>query len=170
MRFAEAEFGGETIGGGAAVAQSFFDGAAKGEADAIEVARDAGFVFGELPADFGEGLLLGIIEAKALLIAGIESGKGCLQSADEKSGVAFAMRIGGLNRNGLRNFVRRMPIGRFCVAIIERFKAAAGADGVNVSLGENGAKPGLERAAAVEITEERTLAARAICKAVEFSE
>ena len=33
-------------------------------------------------------------------------------------------------------------------------KAAAGANGLDVALGENGAEPGLERAAAVEIAEE----------------
>ena len=33
-------------------------------------------------------------------------------------------------------------------------EAAAGANGIDVTLGEDGAEPGLERAAAVEIAEE----------------
>jgi hypothetical protein len=80
---AEAEFSGETVGGGTAVAKSFLDRAAKRETDAIEIARDTGFVFGQLLADFGESLLLGIVKAKALLITGIESGDGGLQGTDK---------------------------------------------------------------------------------------
>jgi hypothetical protein len=78
------------------------------------------------------------------------------------------MRINGLKGNGLGNFVRRVPIGRFCVAVIERFETAAGADGVDVALGENGAEPGLERAAAVKIAEEGALAARTIGETVKL--
>jgi len=40
-------------------------------------------VFGELLADFGKSLLLGIVKAKALLITGIESGDGGLQGTDK---------------------------------------------------------------------------------------
>jgi hypothetical protein len=50
---AKAAFGSEAVGGRAAFAESFFDGAAESQADAIEIARNAGLVLGELLADLG---------------------------------------------------------------------------------------------------------------------
>jgi hypothetical protein len=72
---AEGAFGRETVGGRAACAENFFDGTTECEADAIEIARDAGLVFRELTADFCEGLLFGVVEAEALFVARIEGVK-----------------------------------------------------------------------------------------------
>ncbi len=135
MGVAEAEFGGKAVGGGTAFAEGLFDGAAKSETNAIEVARDAGFVFGELSADFGEGLLLGVVEAQSLFIAGIEGCERGVQGTDKKRDVAFPIGVERLDGNGLRDFVG----ARFCVVLLEGFKAAGCANGVNMTLGENGA-------------------------------
>ena len=164
MRVAEAGLGGETIYSGTAVAKRFFDGPAESKADAIEVTRDAGFMFGELAANFGEGLLLRIVEAQALFIARVEVRKSGLQGTNEKRDVALAMRVGGLYGNGVRN----LGGARLGIVVVEGFEAASSADGVNVALSEDGAEPGLERTATVEIAEERALAAGSIGESVEF--
>ena len=65
-------------------AQSGLDGGAQLAADAIEIARDAGFVFGEFAADMGEGLLVGVVEVEALAVSGVESVEGFVR-ASEKS-------------------------------------------------------------------------------------
>ena len=164
LRVAEAGIGGETIYSGTAVAKRFFDGAAESEADAIEVSRNAGLVLGELAANFGEGLLLRIVEAQALFIARVEGGKSALQGTNEKGGITLAIRIGGLHGNGIRNLVGA-GLG---IVVIEGFETASSADGVNVALSEDSAEPGLERTAAVEIAEEGALAAGSIRESVEF--
>jgi hypothetical protein len=169
LGIAEAKFGSEAVDGGTTVAKSFFDGAPENEADAIEIARDAGFVLAELSADFGEGLLVRVIQTQALFIAGIESGESGLQRADEKGAVAFTIGIGRLNGNGVREFLDGLRAGRFCLIVFEGFEAAPCADGIDVALSQNSAKPSLERAAPVEITEERAFAASAVGEAVEFS-
>src|SRR5271163_4156832 len=120
----------------------------------------------DLPADLGEGLFFGIVKAEALFIARIESRESGLQGAHKKRGVPFAIGISRLNGNGGRNFMR----GGFCLVVIEGFEAAPRTDGVNVTLGENGAKPGFERAAAVEVTEKRALATGALREPIEFGE
>src|SRR5208282_6623145 len=58
----------------------------------------------------------------------------------------------------------------FSVVIFEGFKTSASADDVNVALSENGAEPGFERAAPVEIAEKRALAAGTIRQPVKFCE
>jgi len=166
LRIAEAEFGSEAVHSGTAVTKGVFHGAAESKADAIEVARDAGFVFGELAANFGEGLLLRIVEAQALFIARVDGGKSALQGTNEKGDVALAMRVGRLHGNCGSDFVD----GRFYIVVVEGLEAASRADGVNVALSEDGAEPSLERASSVEITEEGALAAGAIRETVEFSE
>jgi hypothetical protein len=163
LRVAEAGLGGETIYSGTAVAKRFFDGPAESKADAIEVTRDAGFVFGKLAANFGEGLLLRIVKAQALFIARVEGGESALQGTNEKRDVALAMRVGGLYGNGLSDLV-----GRLGIVVVEGFEAAPSADGVNVALSEDGAEPGLERTAPVEIAEKRALAAGSIGEPVKF--
>ena len=50
-------------------------------------------MFTEMLANFGKGLLLCVIKAQTLFIAGIESGESGVQSADEKGDVAIAMGI-----------------------------------------------------------------------------
>src|SRR5271154_4939428 len=74
------------------------------------------------------------------------------------------MGVGRLNGNGLREFL----CAWFCIIVVEGFEAAASADGVNVALSENGAQPGLERAATVEITEKRALTAISVGKSIEL--
>ena len=170
MGVAEGGLGGETVGSGAAGAENFFDGAAESETDAIEIARDAGFVLGELTADFGKGFLFGVIKAEALFVARIEGGESGLQGAYEKSDVAFSIGIRRLYRNGLRCFLDGLHARGFAVIVVEGFEAAIGADEVDVTLCENGAKPGFERTAAVKITEEGAFAASAIGEAVELGE
>jgi hypothetical protein len=49
-------------------AQGGLDRGAEFAADAIEIARDAGLVFAEFPADVCEGLLVGVMEAQALAV------------------------------------------------------------------------------------------------------
>ena len=164
MRVAEADFGSEAVYSGTPVAKRFFDGAAESKADAIEVARDAGFVFRKLAANFGEGLLLSIVEAQALFVARVEGGKSGLQGTNEKRDVALAMRVGGLYGNGLGDFV----VAGLGIVVVEGFEAASRADSVNMALSEDGAEPGLERTAAVEIAEEGALAAGSVGESVEF--
>jgi hypothetical protein len=135
LGIAEARFGSGTVRCGAPVAKRFFDGAAKSETDAIKIARNAGLMFRELPANLGQSLLFGIVQTQALFISRIKGGDSSLQGANEKSGVAFVMGIGGLHGNGLRDFLRRVPIRRFCVACIQGFEASPGADRINVPLG-----------------------------------
>ena len=54
--------------------------------------------------------------------------------------------------------------------LIEFGEAPAGANGVDVALGENGAQPGLQRAASVEIAEERALTALRVGETVKIRE
>lgn len=166
MCLAESSFRSETVDGGTAVAKSLLNGAAKRETDAIEVARDTGLMLAELFADFGKGLFLGVVQAQALVIARIEGGESGLQRADEKCDVAFAMRVGRLDRD--RSGQMRSAGVR--ILVVERLEAAVFADRINVPLGQHGAKPGLERAAAVEITEKRVFPAGAFRKSIEFGE
>jgi hypothetical protein len=170
LGLAEGGLGGKPVSGGAAGAENFFDGAAECEANAIQVARYAGLVFGELAADFGEGLLFGVVEPKALFVARIEGGESGLQGADKKSGVALAVGVGRLDGNRVRDFLDSLGVGRSSVIFIEGFEAAIGADTIDVTLSENGAEPGFERAAAVEIAEEGAVAAVSIGEAIEFGE
>lgn len=103
-------------------------------------------MFAEGAADFGEGLLLGIVEAETIAIAGIESGEGRFESGGEKSQIAGAMWIG-------RGLIDGDDRGEG-VVVFEFGEAAGKTDGVDMALGEDGAEPGLEGAAAVEVAEE----------------
>jgi len=70
------------------------------------------------------------------------------------------MRIAGLH---LRSEQRLQPsIAGFVLAKL--FEAPARTDGINVPLGKNGAEPGLQRTASMEVTEERPFRARAPAK------
>lgn len=89
-----------------------------------------------------------------------------LKSASEERDVPLAMRIA-------ERSVRRgsgVRIRRLLVIVAEFLEAAAGADGIDVALGQDGAKPGLQRAATVKIPEERALGALAAIEAVKIGE
>src|SRR5882762_4828561 len=76
------------------------------------------------------------------------------------------MRIAGLR---LRSEQRLRPfIAGFVLAKL--FEAPARTDGINVPLGKNGAEPGLQRTASMEVTEERPFRARAACQTVQLRE
>lgn len=151
---AEAGLWRDAVGGRAGVAQRGFYFRAKFTSDAIEIAGDAGFVFAEGAADLGESLLLGVVEAETLSVARIKGGEGAVKCGGEKSEVARAMRVGWRIAEGGDGMDLRGML-RGAVAVIEFGEAAIGADGVDVALGEDGAEPSLERAATVEIAEER---------------
>src|SRR2546421_6416902 len=74
------------------------------------------------------------------------------------------MRIAGLH---LRSEQRLRPsLASFVLAKL--LEAAAGTDGINVPLGKNGAEPGLQRTAAMEVTEERTFRAFAADQTIQL--
>ena len=165
MRVAEARISGGAIGCGTAIAKSLFDGAAQSETNAIQIARDAGLMLTEMLANFGESLLLGVVQAQTLFIARIKACESSLQCSDEKRVVALAVRVSDRSRNARQNLLSSAALA---IIAIKRFEAAAGADGIDVALSENGAEPGFQRAAAVEIAEKGTFAAVAIFEAIEL--
>jgi hypothetical protein len=146
-------------------AQGGLDRGAEFAADAIEIARDAGFVFAEFAADVREGLLVGVIEAEALAVARVEGVERFVEGVGEKREIAGAMGVGGgvVGRVGERgggvNGSDAFPkwnsvVGRIRRGLIfDLDEAARRAHGIDVALCEHGAEPGFERAAAVEIAE-----------------
>ena len=76
-------------------AQSALDRSAQLAANAVETARDAGFVFAEFAADVREGLLVRVVETKALTVARVERIEGFVECVGEEREVARAMRVGG---------------------------------------------------------------------------
>src|ERR1700684_1852498 len=75
-------------------AQSGLHRRAEFAANAVEIARDAGFVFAEFAADGGERLLVGVVEAEALAVARIERVESSVERVGEQCEVTRAMRIG----------------------------------------------------------------------------
>jgi hypothetical protein len=75
-----------------------------------------------------------------------------------------------LHGSGVRDFLKRVSVRRLRVIGIERFETAPGANRIDVTLSQNGTKPGFEGAASVEIAEEGAFAAGAVRKTVEFRE
>src|SRR6202161_205053 len=75
-------------------AQSGLDRGAQFPANAVEVARDTGFVFPEFAADGCESLLVGVIEAQALAIARVQRVESLVERVGEKREVARTMGIG----------------------------------------------------------------------------
>ena len=149
-------------------AQSGLDRSAQFAADTIEVARDAGFVFAEFASDVREGLLFGVIEAEALAIAGVERMESSVEGVGEKREVARAMWVGRGVVGGIRErgggidgsdaFPKwSAVVGAGGGLIFDFDEAARRADGIDVALRENGAEPGFERAAAVEIAKQRAI-------------
>src|SRR4029077_6713254 len=93
-----------------------------------------------------------------------EAFESSLQGTRERCDVALAMRIRGLRSDQrLRRSIASFVLGKL-------LKAPARANGINVPLGEDGAEPGLQRAAPVEIPEERTLRALAASQTVQLRE
>src|SRR5260370_29915000 len=76
------------------------------------------------------------------------------------------MRISGQDLLAERRL--HLPVGGFRFAKL--LEAATGADRIDVSLGKNGAKPGLQRTAPVKVTEERALRPFAAGQAVQLGE
>jgi hypothetical protein len=76
-------------------AQGGLDRGSEFAADAIEIARDAGLVFAEFPADVCEGLLVGVMEAQALAVERAEGVERFVEGVGEKREIARAMGIGG---------------------------------------------------------------------------
>src|SRR5258708_30468731 len=74
------------------------------------------------------------------------------------------MRIAGLHPRSEQRL--RPSIAGFVLAKL--FEAPARTDGINVPLGKNGAEPGLQRTASVEVTEEGPFRARAACQTVQL--
>ena len=153
LLFAEAGLQREAVHGGAAPAQRRFDIATKIAADAVEIAGDAGLVFTEGAADFGESLLLGVVKAKPLTVASIEGSQGKIESSSEQSYVARTVRVG--ERLAARGDGMDLRYALRAIVVIEFGESPVGANGVDMALGEDGAEPSLQGAAAVEIAEER---------------
>src|SRR5258708_28106299 len=109
-------------------------------ADAVQMARNAGFMLAEEPADLRMSFCLGVVETEPLFFLRFEAIECSLQGACEEGNVAFAMRIDERDRRPKR---RRTFITRF--AVTEFLEAAAGADGIDVPLGHNRAAAGLQR-------------------------
>jgi hypothetical protein len=76
-------------------AQRGLDGGAEFAANTIEIARDAGFVLAEFAADVREGLLVRVVETKALAVARVERIERFVERVGEEGEVARAVRVGG---------------------------------------------------------------------------
>src|SRR6266851_3760457 len=74
------------------------------------------------------------------------------------------MRIAGLH---LR-YQRRLQMSITSFVLAKLLEAPARTDGINVPLGKNGTEPGLQRAAPMEITEERTFRALAAGQTIQL--
>jgi hypothetical protein len=144
----------------------FLDASAQFAAAAFEIAGNAGLVLTEGTADFGQGLLAGIIKIKAVAVHGWKRSERGFESGDEASEIPLAMRI----ERKRRNILMRKQIGLFAIAGVERLPAAAIADSINMPLRQDGTEPGLQRTAPVEITEERALTALAVHETKEVGE
>src|SRR5438445_13364973 len=75
------------------------------------------------------------------------------------------MGVSGLDLLAKRGFslcLGSLVFGKF-------FEAAARTNGINMALGNNGAEPGLQRTATVEVAEERAVGAFAVRQSVQIS-
>src|SRR2546423_2269368 len=122
-------------------------------AGALEIAGGAGLVLTEFAADLGQGLIGCVVEAEALFVARVEQAEGDFEGAVEERDELGAVRVvwrGGDVCDGLRRGEGRCGRGRgTVVGGFDWSEAAAGADGINVALGEDGTKPRLERTSAM---------------------
>src|SRR5882724_12931262 len=120
--------------------------------------RNAGLVLAEQAANLRKCLLFAVVETKSFPLRRFKLREGFAQRAAKQGEVAFTM---GIVRMELRS--RRRELARIlCVVFAEFFEAAARADRINVALSKDGAEPGLQRTAPMEVAEERTSAALAI--------
>jgi len=103
------------------------------------MARDAGFVLAEETPDFGKRFFLGVIKTKPLLFLRVKVIESGLQSAGKEGDVAFPMRVERLNRRVM--LCTQSSIAGFVFSKL--FEAPARANGINMTLGKNSAKPGL---------------------------
>src|SRR5271157_2088409 len=133
---------------------------------AFQVARNAGFVFANLAADFRQRFLPRVVQLQTLAITAIERSKGGLQSGNESLEVAFTMRV--KRRRGHMEFRKRL--GLLAVGLIERFPAAAFAKAIDMALRQNGTQPRFQCTPAMKIAEQRTFAPLAIHQTVKFRE
>ena len=149
-------------------AQRGFDGSAQFAADAIETARDAGFMLAEFAADVRERLLVGVVEAEAAEVLWVESFEGLVERVGKEREVARAVRVGrgvvsgigegGCGVDGSDAFpIWNSIVGRGSGLVFDLDEAARCPDGIDMALCENGAEPGFQRAAAVEVAEERAI-------------
>jgi len=118
----------------------------------------------EEAANLREGFFFGVVVAEPLLFFPREALERGLKSASEERDVSLAMGISeGRVRGGSRE-------GSCCLRIVvaQFLEAAAGADSIDVALGQNRSQPSLKRTAPVKVTEERSLRALATIEAVEI--
>src|SRR6267378_6600573 len=114
--------------------------------------RDTGLVLSEQAANLREGFLFGVVETKPFPFLWFEFCEGFAQRAAKQGEVAFTMGIAGMElRSRWRDLARIL-----CVVFAEFFEAAARANRINVALSKDGAEPGLQRAAPMEVAKERT--------------
>lgn len=154
LRIVEARSGGETtICGSLPGTQQIFHGGAQFLTDSFEVARNAGFVFTDGTTDFGEGAVFGVVKLEASTVARFKSRKSGGERLAELIQILFAAGVDGeFDRAGFGR-AARLAVGG---GIVEGSKFFAGADGVNMALGQHGAQPSFERTAPVKIAEEGT--------------
>ena len=146
------------------VAQTGFDLAAQLATDAVEMAGDGCFVLAEQAANLSQRKIPGVIRGEAQEIARGQRSKslqqGILKKREIKSTVGVWVGLA-------RRTVQATTISRFGL-FFKRLETPGGAQGVDVSLSEDGAEPGGKLAAPVEITEEGAARSGGIGEAVEF--
>src|ERR1700730_4010124 len=129
------------------------------------MARSAGLMLAKKPANLGERFFFRIIEAESLFFLRLELFERRAERLAEKRQVARAMRIDQLERS------RRRPLARLVMIVFSKLlEAPARADGINVSLGQDRAEPGPERASPVKVAKQGPLRAFAAREAIQLRE
>jgi len=146
------------------VAQTGFDLAAQLATDAVEMAGDGCFVLAEQAANLSQRKIPGVIRGEAQEVARGQRSKSLQQGILKKREIESTVGVWvGL----ARRTVQAPTICGFGL-FFKRVEAPGGAQGVDVSLSEDGAEPGGKLAAPVEITEEGAARSGGIGEAVEF--
>ncbi len=129
----------------ATFAQGLLDVLTEFAAGALEIAGNAGFVLAQFAADLRQGLLRGVVQTQALLVARVEKTESDFQGAVEEGYEFGSMRIPERLRTGAAYVAR---CGKLCrgqrgvaVRAVEIGEATARADGVDVPLSEDRASP-----------------------------
>src|ERR1700757_2600636 len=99
------------------------------------MARNAGFMLAEQAANFGESLLLCVVEFEPLAVTRIESRQSIGQRGQEAPEIAVSMRV----CRGCRNAVRRNQFSFRTVFPLEGLPPAALPQPVDVTLGKDSA-------------------------------